>query len=88
MTVKLASFRERVMTIARLAEAAKRQPQAVLPAKKLPCGLAQSSEIIAEPTDYFGSSDAKSGCGRAITSAMMSFPPSRSTVALPVSMAV
>lgn len=37
---------------------------------------------------YFGSSDAKSGCGRAMTSAMMSFPPSRSTVALPVSMAV
>ena len=37
---------------------------------------------------YFGKSAAKSGCGRAITSAMMSFPPSRSTVAFPVSIAV
>lgn len=41
-----------------------------------------------ETSCYFGNSDAKSGCGRAITSAMISFPPRRSTVALPVSIAV
>ena len=36
---------------------------------------------------YAGSSAARSGCGRAMTSAMMSLPPKRSTVALPVAIA-
>ena len=61
---------------------------AVRPTKTLPRGTALASENIAESAGYFGSSDAKSGCGRAITSAMISLPPSRSTVALPVSIAV
>lgn len=37
---------------------------------------------------YAGSSAASSGCGRAMTSAMISLPPRRSTVRLPVSIAV
>src|SRR5262249_514214 len=36
---------------------------------------------------HFGSNTAKSGCGRGITSASISLPPRRSTVALPVATA-